>query len=275
WNIEESTEYEAIITGLHSETTYSVTVAAYTTKGDGARSKAKVITTTGAVPGRPTMMISTTMGDTALIQWQPPKDMAYTSREFKRTDDHHTVTNLHKGATYVFRLSALNRAGIGEAYVKEISTQEDVPSGYPLNIRVTGGKRKGLLLFVIMVSLAAFATSFGVKAVMKTSVLLTWYYIVVVPVSQSSSRLWENPDEMDLEELLESDEGPVLRRRRQVEPTRPYIAAKLASLPATFTLGDEKSYNGFFNRPLPSHQRYLAFVLAALKEQEQDNSDRH
>ncbi len=39
---------EAIIGGLQSETTYSVTVAAYTTKGDGARSKAKVITTTGA-----------------------------------------------------------------------------------------------------------------------------------------------------------------------------------------------------------------------------------
>lgn len=39
---------EAIIGGLQSETTYSVTVAAYTTKGDGARSKAKIITTTGA-----------------------------------------------------------------------------------------------------------------------------------------------------------------------------------------------------------------------------------
>ncbi|XP_038859210.1 receptor-type tyrosine-protein phosphatase F-like [Salvelinus namaycush] len=155
WNIEESTEYEATITGLHSETSYSVTVAAYTTKGDGARSKAKVITTTGAVPGRPTMMISTTMGNTALIQWQPPKDMvgelmgyllqyrlqedtAYTSRKFKRTDDHYTATELHKGATYVFRLSAQNRAGFGDAYVKEISTQEDVPSGYPLNLRVTG-----------------------------------------------------------------------------------------------------------------------------------------
>lgn len=39
---------EAIITGLLAETTYSVTVAAYTTKGDGARSKAKIVTTTGA-----------------------------------------------------------------------------------------------------------------------------------------------------------------------------------------------------------------------------------
>uniref|UniRef100_A0A3P8YDL2 Receptor-type tyrosine-protein phosphatase F n=1 Tax=Esox lucius TaxID=8010 RepID=A0A3P8YDL2_ESOLU len=452
WNIDQSTEYEAIITGLHSETTYSVTVAAYTTKGDGARTKAKVITTTGAVPGRPTMMISTTIGNTALIQWQPPKDIVgelmsyqlqykcqedttYTSREFKSTDNHYTVTGLHKGATYVFRLSASNRAGIGEAYVKEISTQEDTPSGFPLNLRVTGlttsttqlswdppalPERNGKIVQYIVVyrdindqnnstnrtsdtrmtihglkpdttydirvqaftskgggpispsiqsrtmsTSPAFATSFGVKAVMKTSVLLTWevpenyksqvpfkilynqqsvevqgnlkrklitrlqpdtdysfvlmsrgnsagglqqqvsirtapdllktkpvlyspqqnqggkltidlpkvqtiaqvrwYYIVVVPISQSSRR-WENPDEMDLDELLESGEGPVLRRRRQVESTRPYIAAKLSSLPTTFTLGDEKRYNGFYNRPLPGQQQYLAFILAALKD---------
>ncbi|XP_014872280.1 receptor-type tyrosine-protein phosphatase F isoform X2 [Poecilia latipinna] len=155
WNIEESTEHEAVIGGLLAETTYSVTVAAYTTKGDGARSKAKVVTTTGAVPGKPTMMISTTMGNTALIQWQPPKEMVgelmgyqlqykrtdeetFTSLELSKTKDHHTVTELHKGATYVFRLSARNRAGAGEAYVKEISTAEDLPTGFPLNLKVTG-----------------------------------------------------------------------------------------------------------------------------------------
>lgn len=43
-----SATQEAVITGLLPETTYSVTVAAYTTKGDGARSKAKLVTTTGA-----------------------------------------------------------------------------------------------------------------------------------------------------------------------------------------------------------------------------------
>lgn len=42
---------ETIIGGLLPETTYSVSIAAYTTKGDGARSKAKVIATTGA--GKP------------------------------------------------------------------------------------------------------------------------------------------------------------------------------------------------------------------------------
>ncbi|KAI5085185.1 receptor-type tyrosine-protein phosphatase F precursor, partial [Silurus meridionalis] len=60
WNIEDTTEYEAVISGLISETSYSVTIAAYTTRGDGARSKAKVIKTTGAVPGKPTMLISIT-----------------------------------------------------------------------------------------------------------------------------------------------------------------------------------------------------------------------
>ncbi|KAM8850972.1 receptor-type tyrosine-protein phosphatase F isoform 21-T22 [Spinachia spinachia] len=445
---------EAIIGGLHSETTYSVTVAAYTTKGDGARSKAKVITTTGAVPGRPTMMISTTMGNTALIQWQPPKEMVgelmgyqlqykrtdeepFVSRELKKTDDHYTATGLHKGATYVFRLSARNRAGIGEAYVKEISTPEDVPSGFPFNLQVTGltqsstqltwepplvAERNGKIVYYVVVyrdinsqqnstnrtadthmtiqglnpdttydiRVQAFTSkgggplspsiqsrtmsndfptlNFGVKAVMKTSVLLTWdlpinyksqvlfkilynqqsvevqgnlkrkliaqlqpdtdysfvltsrgniagglqqqvsirtapdliqtkpsthqvqggkmtislptvqtttrvrwYYIVVVPVSQST-RQWKNPDEMDLDELLRSSEGPVLRRRRHLDSSKPYIAAKLASLPTTFTVGDEKMYNGFINKPLTSSQEYLCFVVAVLRFEGTDST---
>uniref|UniRef100_A0A8C1JSB4 Receptor-type tyrosine-protein phosphatase F n=1 Tax=Cyprinus carpio TaxID=7962 RepID=A0A8C1JSB4_CYPCA len=241
---------EAIITGLLPETTYSVTVAAYTTKGDGARSKAKVVTTTGAVPGKPTMIISTTIGNTALIQWQPPKEMVgelmgyrlrykreeeetYTIRDFRRTDDHFTVTGLHKGATYIFKLCAKNRAGNGEEYSKEISTPEDVPSSYPQNLRVVGltttttklawdppplPERNGKIIRYVVVYRdinshqnqtngtvetqmtiqglqpdttydirvraftgkgggpisPKFTKNFGVKAVMKTSVLLTW-----------------------------------------------------------------------------------------------------
>ncbi|XP_037643935.1 receptor-type tyrosine-protein phosphatase F isoform X18 [Sebastes umbrosus] len=445
---------EAVIAGLHSETTYSVTVAAYTTKGDGARSKAKVITTTGAVPGRPTMMISTTSGNTALIQWQPPKEMVgelmgyqlqykrtdeenYTSRELRKTDDHYTVTGLHKGATYIFRLSARNRAGIGDAYVKEISTPEDVPSGFPFNLQVTGltqsstqltwepplvAERNGKIQHYVVVyrdinsqqnstnhtadthmtiqglnpdttydiRVQAFTNkgggplspsiqsrtmsidfptlNFGVKAVMKTSVLLTWdlppnyksqapfkilynqqsvevqgnlkrkliaqlqpdtdysfvltsrgniagglqqqvsirtapdliktkpsthqpqggkmtinlpkvqnptrvrwYYIVVVPVSQSTRR-WKNPDEMDLDELLKSSEGPALRRRRHLDSSKPYIAAKLDSLTNSFTVGDEKTYNGFYNKPLTSPQEYQCFVLAVLQNEGTDST---
>uniref|UniRef100_A0A8C5HZA4 Receptor-type tyrosine-protein phosphatase F n=1 Tax=Gouania willdenowi TaxID=441366 RepID=A0A8C5HZA4_GOUWI len=144
---------EAVITGLLPETTYSVTLSAYTTKGDGAPSTAKVVKTTGAVPGKPTMLISTTTWNTALIQWQPPKEMvgehigyqlqykraeeeAFTIKGFRKTDDHFTVTGLHKGAVYIFKLSARNRAGNGDECVKEISTPEDAPSSYPQNLSV-------------------------------------------------------------------------------------------------------------------------------------------
>uniref|UniRef100_A0A665WW10 Receptor-type tyrosine-protein phosphatase F n=1 Tax=Echeneis naucrates TaxID=173247 RepID=A0A665WW10_ECHNA len=424
--LDDSTEHEAIIGGLQSETTYSVTVAAYTTKGDGARSKAKVITTTGAVPGKPTMMISTTIGNTALIQWQPPKEMVgelmgyqlqykrtdeetYTSRELRRMDDHYTVTGLHKGATYVFRLSARNRAGIGEAYTKEISTPEDVPSGFPFNLQVTGltqsstqltweppllAERNGKIIYYVVVyrdinsqqnstnrtadtnmtihglnpdttydirvqaftskgggpfspSIQNFPTlNFGVKAVMKTSVLLTWdlppnyksqvpfkilynqqsvevlgnlkrklitqlqpdtdYSFVLTsrgniagglqqqvsirtapdliktkPIThQAHGKMTINLPKVQtttrvrsvLRHLLKSSEGPVLRRRRHLESSKAYIAAKLASLPATFTLGDEKRYNGFYNKPLTSPQEYLCFVLAVLRSEGTDTS---
>ncbi|MEQ2264370.1 hypothetical protein XENORESO_003052 [Xenotaenia resolanae] len=400
------------------------------------------------------MMISTTMGNTALIQWQPPKEMVgelmgyqlqykrtdeetFTSLELSKTKDHHTVTELYKGATYVFRLSARNRAGAGEAYVKEISTPEDVPTGFPLNLKVTGltqsstqltweppnlKERNGKITHYMVVyrdinnqqdntsrttdthltieglnpdttydiRVQAFTSkgagplspsiqsrtmsndfptlNFGVKAVTKTSVLLTWdlpenyksqapfkilynqqsvevegnqkrklimqlqpdtdysfvltsrgliagglqqqvsirtapdliktkpitqmsqggkmtinlpkvqtttrvrwYYIVVVPRTQSMQR-WKNPDEMDLEELLRSREGPVLRRRRHVEPPRAYVAAKLAYLPTTFTLGDDKDYMGFRNKPLTNHQEYLCFVVAVLRNEGTDGT---
>lgn len=58
--------------------------------------------------------------------------------DFGKRDHHYTVTNLHKGATYLFRLSAKNRAGPGEEFEKEITTAEDVPSGFPQNLRVVG-----------------------------------------------------------------------------------------------------------------------------------------
>ncbi|XP_071342873.1 protein tyrosine phosphatase receptor type Fa isoform X3 [Trachinotus anak] len=445
---------EAIITGLLPETTYSLTVAAYTTKGDGARSKAKMVTTTGAVPGKPTMMISTTIGNTALIQWQPPKEMvgehvgyqlqykraeeeAFTIKDFRKVDDHFTVTGLHKGATYIFKLSAKNRAGNGEEYMKEISTPEDIPSSYPQNLSVVGltatstqlawdppplADRNGKIVKYMVVyrdinsqhnntnsttetqmtiqglqpdmtydirvqaftskgggpispsiqsrtmstSMPVFTKNFGVKAVMKTSVLLTWevpetyksqvplkilynqqsvevqgnlkrklitqlqpdtdysfvlmsrgnsagglqqqvsirtapdllkmkparyqhdveeggkvtislprvpagapirwYYIVVVPVTPASLSSWENPEDMDIHELLEAgaDNSVEGQRRQSQDLLQPYITAKLDVLPEIFTLGDEMKYNGYYNKPLPGQQHYRCFILADL-----------
>ncbi|NWS29482.1 PTPRD phosphatase, partial [Polioptila caerulea] len=151
WEYDDTTEHEMIISGLQPETTYSFTVTAYTTKGDGARSKPKLVSTTGAVPGKPRLVISHTQMNTALIQWHPPvetfgplqgyrlkfgrKDMdTLTTKEFSEKEDHFTATDIHKGASYVFRLSARNKVGYGEEMVKEISVPEEVPSGFPQNL---------------------------------------------------------------------------------------------------------------------------------------------
>uniref|UniRef100_A0A8C2IE29 Receptor-type tyrosine-protein phosphatase S n=1 Tax=Cyprinus carpio TaxID=7962 RepID=A0A8C2IE29_CYPCA len=142
---------ELVLTDLHAETMYSVTVAAYTTKGDGARSKPKLVTTTGAVPEKPRLMVSPTNMGTALLQWHPPtntygllqgyrlrfgrKDVEpLTVIEFSERENHYTTKEIHKGASYTFRLSARNRVGFGEETVKEITTPEDTPAGYPQGI---------------------------------------------------------------------------------------------------------------------------------------------
>ncbi|PNI54514.1 PTPRD isoform 13 [Pan troglodytes] len=146
---------DMIISGLQPETSYSLTVTAYTTKGDGARSKPKLVSTTGAVPGKPRLVINHTQMNTALIQWHPPvdtfgplqgyrlkfgrKDMEpLTTLEFSEKEDHFTATDIHKGASYVFRLSARNKVGFGEEMVKEISIPEEVPTGFPQNLHSEG-----------------------------------------------------------------------------------------------------------------------------------------
>ncbi|XP_078532010.1 receptor-type tyrosine-protein phosphatase delta isoform X10 [Lissotriton helveticus] len=464
WEYDDTTEHEMVISGLQPETAYSITVTAYTTKGDGARSKAKVVSTTGAVPGRPRLVISHTQMNTALIQWHAPvetfgalqgyrlkfgrKDLdSVTTLEFSEKEDHFTATDIHKGASYVFKLSARNKVGYGEEIIKEISIPEEVPSGFPLNIHSDStastsvqftwqppvlAERNGIitkytLLYrdintphhptelliaaidttvtltglkpdttydvkmrahtskgagpyspsvqfrTLPVDQAVFAKNFHVKAVMKTSVLLSWeipenynsampfkilyddgkkfvevdgratekrivnlkpetsysfvltnrgnsagglqhrvtantapdvlrtkpvfigktnsdgmitvelpevpasekikgYYIVIVPLKKSHGKFtkqWENPDEMDLDELLKelSRRRRSIRLRREVE-LKPYIAAHFDVLPTEFTLGDQKLYGRFENKQLQSGQEYVFFVLAVMENSE-------
>ncbi|XP_072295419.1 receptor-type tyrosine-protein phosphatase F-like [Eucyclogobius newberryi] len=446
-HVTEPGTQEAIITGLQPETTYSVTVATYTTEGDGAPSTARQATTTGAVPGRPTMKISTTISNTALIQWQPPQNIvgehlgyrlqyksqeedAFTVRDFRPTDDHFTVTKLHKGATYIFRLCTMNKAGYGEEYVKEISLPEDVPASYPQNLTVVGlsststelswdppplARRNGKIVQYLVsyrdinshsnrslstssthlsleglqpdttydIRVQAFTSrgggplspsiqsrtlttptpvirNFAAMLVTSTSVLLTWempdtytsqvplkiqyehqrivevpgqqqralitdlmsdtvysfvlsrsalqqqvsvrtapllltkapvlqpqgpgqrgqlalslphtsaagtvryFYVVVVPVSKAHVDQWTSPDVVDLQELLDHNMDNSLDH--SPDPSGPYVAARLEALPAVFTLGDERLYSSFYNRPLKQQQQYKCFVLAELEQ---------
>uniref|UniRef100_A0A8D2NAN5 Receptor-type tyrosine-protein phosphatase S n=1 Tax=Zonotrichia albicollis TaxID=44394 RepID=A0A8D2NAN5_ZONAL len=148
WETDDTAEYEMIIAGLQPETAYSITVAAYTMKGDGARSKPKVVTTKGAVPGKPILSVHQTEENTLLVKWEPPlgaegqvlgyrlqfgrKDVApLATLEFSAQEDKYIASSIHKGATYIFKLAVKSRAGFGEEAVQELSTPEDIPKGYP------------------------------------------------------------------------------------------------------------------------------------------------
>ncbi|XP_005993866.1 receptor-type tyrosine-protein phosphatase S isoform X1 [Latimeria chalumnae] len=153
WETDDTAEYEMVISGLQPETTYSITVAAYTTKGDGARSKAKLVVTKGPVPGRPRLSVQQTLHNTVVLQWQPASKSAsqvqgyrlqfgrkdvtpLDTLEFAEQEEEYTVS-VHKGASYIFKLAAKNQAGFGEEAVKELTIPEDVPQGYPQILEMT------------------------------------------------------------------------------------------------------------------------------------------
>ncbi|XP_034424967.1 receptor-type tyrosine-protein phosphatase delta isoform X37 [Hippoglossus hippoglossus] len=107
----------------------------------------------------------------------------------------------------------------------------------------------------------------------QTSERVRGYFIVVVPLKKQRTgkffKPWDNPDEMNLEELLKeiNRTSRGLRFQRQAEP-KAYIAAYFKDLPKDFTLGDGKTYGDFENKQLQNGQEYIFFVLAVLEMSE-------
>ncbi|XP_077331835.1 receptor-type tyrosine-protein phosphatase S isoform X18 [Lithobates pipiens] len=151
WEMDDTAEYEMIIAGLQPETSYSITVAAYTMKGDGARCKPKVVTTKSAVPGKPDFSVHQTSESSLQLQWGPPSEsvehiLGYrlqfgrhdakvlSTLEFGPQQKTYTATNVHKGAKYIFKMAVKGRAGFSEEAVKEFDIPGEAPKGYPLLI---------------------------------------------------------------------------------------------------------------------------------------------
>ncbi|XP_053539017.1 receptor-type tyrosine-protein phosphatase S isoform X8 [Ictalurus punctatus] len=141
---------EMVIGGLQPDTTYSITVAAYTTKGDGARSKPKLVVTKGAVPGPPSLWVHQDSESSAVVRWLPPELLApglellgyrlqfgredvppLATLEFAPYEREFSVSSMHRGATYIFKISAKSRSGFGEEAKQELSLDEEAPHGYP------------------------------------------------------------------------------------------------------------------------------------------------
>ncbi|XP_041940009.1 receptor-type tyrosine-protein phosphatase delta-like [Alosa sapidissima] len=102
------------------------------------------------VPGAPSLSVWQETASSALVRWQPPaplnpgvelqgyrlqfgrKDVSpLATLEFTPRETEYAVTNVHRGATYLFRLSAKSRGGFGEEAVQELTVPEEVPRGYP------------------------------------------------------------------------------------------------------------------------------------------------
>ncbi|XP_062473266.1 receptor-type tyrosine-protein phosphatase F isoform X11 [Pezoporus occidentalis] len=264
WRTEDSVDHETVIGGLLPETTYSVTVAAYTTKGDGARSKPKVITTTGAVFAK-NFRVNAVMKTSVLLSWEVPDSyksavpfkILYNSQSVE-VDGHSMkklISDLQPDTDYSFVLMNRGSSAGGLQHLVSIRTAPDVLQSKPIatNKYIQEGKFTLTLPKV------------------QTTVPVRWYYIVVVPADQSTSSptaRWRTPDEMELDQLLEAiSQGSQSRRqRRQADRLKPYIAAQVDVLPETFTLGDEKNYKGFYNKPLSQDLSYRCFVLASLED---------
>ncbi|XP_032286920.1 receptor-type tyrosine-protein phosphatase F isoform X11 [Halichoerus grypus] len=256
---------ETTISGLTPETTYSVTVAAYTTKGDGARSKPKIVTTTGAVFAK-NFRVAAAMKTSVLLSWEVP-DSYKSAVPFKilyngqsvEVDGHSMrklIADLQPNTEYSFVLMSRGSSAGGLQHLVSIRTAPDLLPHKPLpaSAYVEDGR-----------------FTLSMPHVQDTS-LIRWFYIVVVPVDRVGGSMlaprWSTPEELELDELLEAIEqgGEERRRRRQAERLKPYVAAQVDVLPETFTLGDKKSYRGFYNRPLSPDLSYQCFVLASLKE---------
>uniref|UniRef100_A0A673WHW6 protein-tyrosine-phosphatase n=1 Tax=Salmo trutta TaxID=8032 RepID=A0A673WHW6_SALTR len=140
---------EMVIGGLQPDTTYSITVAAYTTKGDGARSKPKLVVTKGAGQSFIQFIISVYI-TSAVVRWDAPdvmipgmelqgyrlqfgrKDVSpLATLEFTPQERQYTVASVHRGATYLFKVQAKSRGGFGEEATAELHVPEQTPQGYP------------------------------------------------------------------------------------------------------------------------------------------------
>ncbi|KAG8594239.1 hypothetical protein GDO81_001129 [Engystomops pustulosus] len=288
WEKDDTAEYEMIIDGLQPETTYSITVAAYTMKGDGARCKPKVVTTQNAVSGKPDLSINQILESSLLLQWEPPilpknfkvkmvtKTSVLLSWEFPENYNSATpykiqygmqtvdvdgrttkklITNLKPKTYYSFILTSRGNTMSGLQQTVAVRTAPNMLGMKPLMNWKTDSDGR------ITVTLPNVGTAEAVRS----------YYIVVVPLKKSRGQFlnpWGSPEEMDLEDLVHSIaklHRRSLRHLRHVEFPKPYIAARFQSLPLEFTLGDQKIHDGFENKALEFGQRYVFFILAMLE----------
>ncbi|XP_033112587.1 tyrosine-protein phosphatase Lar-like isoform X3 [Anneissia japonica] len=138
------------ITELQPNTIYEVEIAAYTSMGDGERTKAKSVRTLGAVPSKPQNFVMDDSDGRYLVTWDPPLTTfgpieGYTLEykpdggrmvklNIQSTQNSHELQNLYNGITYAISIQANNAAGGGQKATIEYTLPEAAPYSPPSNI---------------------------------------------------------------------------------------------------------------------------------------------
>lgn len=101
------------------------------------------------MPGQPYLSVTQDSDTSAMARWDPPdltkgmdlqgyrlqfgrKDvLPLAILEFAPQERRYSVRNIHRGATYLFKISAKSKGGFGEEAVVELTVPENTPGGYP------------------------------------------------------------------------------------------------------------------------------------------------
>ncbi|XP_048039181.1 receptor-type tyrosine-protein phosphatase delta isoform X40 [Megalobrama amblycephala] len=261
-SFEPTTTY--LLKDLKPFTTYTFQLAARSKHGIGAYTN-EISAETPQTLFAKNFHVRAAMKTSVLLTWEIPENynpaqpftILYDNGQSVEVDGKLTqklITNLQPETQYSFLLTNRGNSAGGLQHRVSTMTAPDILRTKPYLIGKTNSDG------MVTVELPTVQTAEKVKG----------YYIVVVPLKKQRPgkfiKLWDNPDEMNLEELLReiNRTSRALRFRRQVE-LKPYIAAYFHELPTEFTLGDAKTYGDFENKQLLNGQEYVFFVLAVLE----------
>ncbi|XP_051554927.1 receptor-type tyrosine-protein phosphatase delta-like isoform X46 [Myxocyprinus asiaticus] len=262
-SFEPTTTY--LLKDLKPFTTYTFLLAARSKHGIGAYTNEISAETPQTPVFAKNFHVKAAMKTSVLLTWEIPENynpaqpftILYDNGQSVEVDGKLTqklITNLQPETQYSFLLTNRGNSAGGLQHRVSTMTAPDILRTKPYLIGKTSSDG------MVTVELPTVQTAEKVKG----------YYIVVVPLKKQRPgkfiKLWDNPDEMNLEELLReiNQTSHVLRFRRQLE-LKPYIAAYFRELPTEFTLGDSKMYGDFENKQLLNGQEYVFFVLAVLE----------
>ncbi|XP_026208117.1 receptor-type tyrosine-protein phosphatase delta isoform X18 [Anabas testudineus] len=264
-SFEPTTTY--LLKDLKPFTTYTFRLAARSKHGVGAYTN-EISAETPQTLFAKNFHVKAAMKSSVLLTWEIPDTynpaqpftILYDNGQSVEVDGKLTqklITGLQPETQYSFLLTNRGNSAGGLQHRVSTMTAPDVLRTKPYLIGKTNSDG------MVTVELPSVQTSERVRG----------YYIVVVPLKKQRTgkffKPWDNPDEMNLEELLKeiNRTSRGLRFRRQAEP-KAYIAAYFKDLPKEFTLGDGKIYGDFENKQLQNGQEYIFFVLAVLEMSE-------